>query len=106
MRRDRIDAAGAAGLAAPLFGPLVRDLQPSHIGWLLFQSSVVVAGGFIGWLALLARYPAASVAGFAFLTPVIGLALGWLLLEEPAGPGLLAALGLVAAGIVLVNRRA
>lgn len=91
--------------AAPLFGPLVRDLQPQHLGWLLFQASVVVAGGFIGWLALLARYPASSVASFAFLTPVISLALGWLLLGEPIGPGLLVALGLVAAGIVLINRR-
>jgi drug/metabolite transporter (DMT)-like permease len=92
-------------LAAPLFGPLLRDLQPSHIGWLVFQSSVVVAGGFIGWLALLARYPAASVASFAFLTPVISLALGWLLLDEPVGPGLLVALALVASGIALINRR-
>lgn len=93
-------------LAAPLFGPLVRELQPSHIGWLLFQSSVVVAGGFIGWLALLGRYPPASVASFAFLTPVISLALGWLLLDEPVGPWLIVALALVATGILLINRRA
>jgi drug/metabolite transporter (DMT)-like permease len=93
-------------VASPAFGPWIRDLQPQHVGWLLFQSSVVVAGGFIGWLALLARYPAASVASFAFLTPVISLALGWLLLDEPVGPGLIVALALVAAGIVLINRRA
>ncbi len=93
-------------LASLAFGPWIRDLQPQHIGWLLFQSSVVVAGGFIGWLALLARYPAASVASFAFLTPVISLALGWLVLDEPVGVGLLVALALVAAGIVLINRRA
>jgi drug/metabolite transporter (DMT)-like permease len=91
--------------AAPLFGPLVRDFRPSHAGWLVFQSSVVVAGGFIGWLWLLSIYPAATVASFAFLTPVFGLALAAAILGQPVGPGLVLALALVAAGIVLVNRR-
>jgi drug/metabolite transporter (DMT)-like permease len=92
-------------LAAPLFGDLVRDFRPSHLGWLLFQSSIVVAGGFVGWLALLARYPAAVVGSFAFVTPVISLGLGWAVLGEAVGPGLIVALGLVALGIVLINRR-
>jgi drug/metabolite transporter (DMT)-like permease len=90
---------------SPLFGPLVRDLRPSHLGWMLFQAVVVVAGGFIAWLWLLSRYPVASVASFSFLTPVISLVLGWAILDEPVGPGLVIALALVAAGIVLINRR-
>lgn len=93
-------------LAAPLFGPLIRDLQPAHVGWLVFQSTVVVAGGFIGWLTLLSIYPASTVGSFAFLTPVISLGLGWLVLDEPVGVGLVVALLLVASGIVLINRRA
>ena len=40
-------------LAAPLFVPLLRDLQPLHLVGLVFQSSVVVAGGFSAWLWLL-----------------------------------------------------
>ena len=92
-------------LAAPFFGPLIRDLQPMHLVWLVFQSSVVVAGGFIGWLWLLSVYPAATVASFSFLTPVLSLGLGWLVLSEPLGPAIVVAALLVAAGIVLVNRR-
>jgi drug/metabolite transporter (DMT)-like permease len=92
-------------LAAPFFGELIRDLRPEHIGWLVFQSSVVVAGGFIGWLYLLSVYPASSVGSFAFLTPVISLCLGWLFLGEDIGPGLLVAAALVGVGLVLINRR-
>lgn len=90
---------------SPLFGQLVRDFQPSHAAWMLFQASVVVAGGFIAWLWLLSSYPAATVASFSFLTPVLSMLFGWAILGEEVGPGLLVALALVAAGIVLVNHR-
>ena len=91
-------------LLAPAFGPLIRDLQASHLFWLGFQAVVVVAGGFIAWLALLARYPTATVASFSFLTPLLSLTLGWLWLGEALSPMILVAAGLVAAGIILINR--
>ena len=91
-------------LAAPFFGPLIRELQPQHIAWLLFQSSVVVAGGFITWLWLLSVYPAPTVASFSFLTPILAIALGALIFGETVTWAILAAAGLVAAGIVLINR--
>lgn len=93
-------------LAAPLFGPLVRDLSVYHIWGLLFQSSIVVAGGFALWLWLLSVYPSATVASFSFLTPVFAIALGSLIYGEPVTVPLMVAAGLVAAGIVLINRRA
>jgi len=92
-------------VASLFFGPLIRDLQPIHLVWLTFQASVVVAGGFIGWLWLLSVYPAATVASFSFLTPVLSLGLGWLVLDEPLGPAIIVAAVLVAVGIVLINRR-
>lgn len=92
-------------LAAPLFGPLIRDLQPVHIWWLVFQSAVVVAGGFIAWLWLLASYPAATVASFSFLTPIFALTLGVIVFSEPLSLTLVGAVTLVAGGIVLINRR-
>ncbi len=91
-------------LAAPFFGPLIRDLQPVHIGLLVFQSSVVVAGGFIAWLWLMSVYPASTVASFSFLTPILALTLGALIFGETVTWPVLGAAALVAAGIVLINR--
>jgi drug/metabolite transporter (DMT)-like permease len=91
-------------LAAPAFGPLIRDLQPVHLFWLLFQASVVVAGGFVTWLWLLSVYPAATVASFSFLTPILAIVLGAVIFGESVTWPILAAAGLVAAGIVLINR--
>lgn len=88
------------------FGPLVRDFQTWHLGGLLFQGVLVSAAGFVFWLWLLSVYPASGVASFSFLTPVFGVALGALLLGEHVGPVLFAALALVAAGLVLINRPA
>ena len=93
-------------ICAPLFGPLIRDLQPVHIWWLVFQASVVVAGGFIAWLWLLSAYPAATVASFSFLTPVFALLLGATVFSEPLTGALVGSALLVAAGIVIVNRKA
>lgn len=92
-------------IVAPAFGPFLRAVEPMHWVWLVFQAGVVVAGGFISWLWLLSRYPAATVASFSFLTPIFSLTLGWLLMGEQLGWSILGAGGLVAAGIILINRR-
>ena len=91
-------------LIAPLFGPLIRDLAPIHLWGLAFQIVVVVSAGFIFWLWLLSIYPASGVASFAFLSPVFGVGLGWLLMGDTVTWELLASLALVASGIVLINR--
>lgn len=92
-------------LAAPFFGPLIRDLQPAHIGGLIFQSSLVVAGGFIGWLWLLSVYPAATVASFSFLTPILAILLGVVVFDESLTAPVIGSAALVGMGIVLINRR-
>lgn len=93
-------------LASLFFGPLIRDLQPLHIVGLVFQSSVVVAGGFIGWLWLLSVYPSSTVASFSFLTPVFAVGLGAAFFGETVTGSILVAVALVAVGIVLINRPA
>lgn len=90
-------------LVSPLFGDLTRDLQPIHLAGLAFQIVVVVSAGFIAWLWLLSIYPASGVASFSFLTPVLAVGLGWLMLGEVVTIDLIVALGLVAVGIVLIN---
>lgn len=92
-------------IVSPLFGPVLRDIQPEHWVWLVFQSSVVVAGGFIAWLWLLSVYPTATVASFSFLTPLFAILLGHILYDEPLTLPLGVAFLLVASGIVLINRR-
>jgi drug/metabolite transporter (DMT)-like permease len=93
-------------IVSPLFGPLIRDLQPQHLAWLVFQSSVVVAGGFIAWLWLMSIYPVSTVASFSFLTPIFALVLGALIFGETVTWPILGSALLVAAGIVLINRPA
>lgn len=91
-------------LAALFFGPLLRDPELIHWMGLGVQIVVIVSAGFLFWLWLLTIYPASSVAAFSFLTPVFGVALGWLVLGEDVGPGILVALVLVCAGLILINR--
>ena len=91
-------------VASLFFGDLIRDLQPIHIAGLLFQIVVVVTAGFVFWLWLLSVYPASGVASFSFLSPVLSVFLGWLMLGEEVGSSLIVALILVAIGIVLINR--
>ncbi|MFW5654817.1 MAG: DMT family transporter [Roseicyclus sp.] len=91
-------------VAAAFFGPALRAPEPIHWAGLLFQILAVVSAGFLFWFWLLTIYPAASVAAFAFLAPIFGVGLGWLLLDEAVGPGILVALVLVCLGLILVNR--
>lgn len=92
-------------VASPFFGPLLRDITPTHWALLLFQSSVVVAGGFISWLWLLSVYPTATVASFSCLTPLFAILLGVMFYGEQLSTGLIVAFLLVASGIILVNRK-
>tara|TARA_R110002094_G_scaffold189_15_gene1081 strand:- start:1936 stop:2826 length:891 start_codon:yes stop_codon:yes gene_type:complete len=91
-------------LIAPLFGPLIRDLEPIHIAGLLFQIVAVASLGFLVWFWLMTIYPASSVASFSFLSPVFSVLFGWILLSEDVAPTVWGALVLVASGIYLINR--
>ena len=72
---------------------------------LLVQALLGAFASYLAWMWMLAHYPATKISVFVFLTPVFALMFGAWWLGEPVTPGLLAALALVAAGIVLVNRR-
>lgn len=90
---------------APLFGPLVREMTPALAGIFAFQVIAVVCFGFLSWFWVLKRYPASDMASFSFLTPLFGVVFAWLVLGEEITWAIIAALGLVAAGIYLVNRK-
>jgi drug/metabolite transporter (DMT)-like permease len=84
---------------------LVGERDALHLVGMISQASIIVTGGFISWLWLLSVYPAATVASFSFLTPLLSVCLGWALFGESLSLSFLLAAGMVATGIVLLNRR-
>jgi len=82
------------------------SLDWSALAWasVLVQTLVGAFSSYLPWMGILGRYPATKISVFVFLTPLFALLFSTLLLGEVATPTLLAALALVAVGIVLVNR--
>lgn len=85
--------------------PWVWQFSTFAWGSLLAQALVGAFASYLAWMWMLAHYPATKISVFVFLTPVFALLFGALWLGEPVTPGLVVALVLVAAGIVLVNRK-
>ena len=100
-----ISAVFAAPLI-PLAGPVLRDVSALATASLLFQAVFVVAFTYVLWFWLMRRYPASGLSSFTFLSPVFGVLGGGLLLGEPLSWRIFAALALIAAGLLLVNRPA
>ncbi|MEX0309480.1 MAG: DMT family transporter [Tateyamaria sp.] len=92
-------------LLAPAFGPLLRDLQMIHVVGLAYQIVFIASFGFLFWFFLMKIYPASGVASFSFLSPVFAVVLGWVILGEEITASIWLALGLVAVGLVLINRK-
>jgi len=92
--------------AAPFFGPFLRTPELVHFAALAYQIVVVASAGYLFWFFLMARYPASGVASFSFLSPVLSVFLGWMVLGEQVGWATVVALVMVAIGLVLINRRA
>ncbi len=92
-------------IVAFLMGDTIRDVQPIHLWGMGFQIMCIASFGFLWWFWLLKRYPASGVASFSFLSPVLAVFFGWLILGETITAGVWAALVLVALGLVLINRK-
>lgn len=59
---------------------------------------------FLLWFALVKTYSASTLSSFTFITPLFGVAAGYLVLNEPLSPAFGAAALLVIAGLYLVNK--
>ncbi|WP_397411707.1 DMT family transporter [Polaromonas sp.] len=81
------------------------NFSPFALTSLLLQTVVGAFASYLAWMWMLGRYPATKISVFVFLTPLFALLFGALWLQETVTPSLLAALVLVALGIVLVNRK-
>jgi drug/metabolite transporter (DMT)-like permease len=91
-------------IGAFVFGERIAGMPSAlAIGSLTYQT-LVVSFTFAAWFALIVRYSASRLSAFTFLTPLFGVAAGHLILNEPLTPAFALAVGLVATGLILVNR--
>jgi drug/metabolite transporter (DMT)-like permease len=81
-------------------------LTPIAVGSVLFQGVVVSFASYLAWFWLLRRYLASSLAVFSFMTPLFGVTLGVLILDEPLTVNFVLGAVLVLAGIGLVSGEA
>jgi drug/metabolite transporter (DMT)-like permease len=88
-------ALGEPGVFAP--GALV-------VASLAFQTVMVAGVSFLVWFWLVRQYPATRLSSFSFMTPLMGVLAGGVLLGEPLTLAVSAALLLVGAGIWVANR--
>lgn len=73
-------------------------------GALFYQSVIVAFASYLVWFELLHRHTASLLTAFTFPTPVLGFLIsGVLILGEPITANLVLALGVVTAGLFLVN---
>jgi drug/metabolite transporter (DMT)-like permease len=82
----------------------VTNLSAPVVGALLYTVLLVVVVGYTTWFWLMRTYSVASLHAFTFLTPILGVISGHVLLGERLGMAAFAGLALVALGIYLVNR--
>jgi drug/metabolite transporter (DMT)-like permease len=105
MLYQLVVSAPIMAAAAFALGEQVTGMPSAlSLGSMAYQTVWVVSVTFVIWFALMARYSASRLSVFSFLTPLFGVAAGHLVLGEPLTPAFAAAVALVAAGLVLVNR--
>lgn len=99
---------GVSAIVMTIAARVVGEPWPSHVSpigalSLLYQTFWVASATYLAWFWLLTRYRAGDMAAFTFLAPVVGVFAGHFLLGERLSSDFLAALALVAGGILLVN---
>lgn len=105
MLYQLVVSAPMLGLVAWATGERIAHTPSTlAIGALVYQTVWVVSVTYVVWFALIARYSASRLSVFSFLTPLFGVAAGYLILGEPLTLAFAAAVCFVALGLVLVNR--
>jgi drug/metabolite transporter (DMT)-like permease len=95
------------GLAAWLSGESINQVPgPLTLALMSYQAFWVVGLTFLIWFGLVKTYSASKLSAFSFITPLFGVAAGYLVLHDPLTPAFGVAALLVIAGLYLVNRPA
>lgn len=84
---------------------LVWRSPPDLAAWLQWAYLVVFGSlcGFTAYIWLLRHQPAARVATYAYVNPLVAIWLGWLLLDEPIGTRTVYAAALMLGGVALIQ---
>ena len=88
-----------------LFNDFIRDMNISLVLIFLFQVTIIMCLGFIGWLWVMSRYSASSTSSFAFLTPIFGVLFGWLIMDDNINLQIYLSLVLTCMGIYMINAK-
>ena len=88
-----------------LFNDFIRDMNISLVLIFLFQVTIIMCLGFIGWLWVMSRYSASSTSSFAFLTPIFGVLFGWLIMDDNINLQIYLSLFLTCMGIYIINAK-
>ena len=84
------------------------EVFPTHISLkaglaFAYQTVWIVSVTFAIWFWMVQNYRAGELSAFTFLTPIFGVAAGHFIMGDEITPGFALAVGLVAAGILMVN---
>ncbi|ABE37556.1 DMT family transporter [Rhodopseudomonas pseudopalustris] len=94
-------------LAALISGETIDKMPgPLSLTLMAYQSIWVVGLTFLLWFGLVKTYSASKLSAFTFITPLFGVAAGYLIMHDPLNPAFGVAALLVIAGLYLVNRPA
>lgn len=94
-----------AAIALALESPWLARPDGEAVFSILWLGVLGSGFAYLAVFRLLQRWGATRTTAVAYLIPVFGVALGWLVLREPVGLNTLAGTGLILAGIGLVNSR-
>lgn len=83
---------------------MVHFVDGTIISSMLYQIFVTASFGMVAWSSMIKKYGATAVHSFVFIMPVSGVFFGIVLLKEPLTTNLVAAIILVTAGLIVVNR--
>ena len=94
------------GMSYALEGPrriatALSHIELSSVFAVVYLAFIATLLGYSLWGRLLSRYPAAQIAPFSLLVPIVGLASASVLLNERLAPVQMAGAGLVMAGLAI-----
>jgi drug/metabolite transporter (DMT)-like permease len=96
---------GVAAIAALIWSEPMRSLSAKSIGALAFLTTVDSLVGYTAYIWLLQKKSSALASTYAFVNPVVALALGWWLANEPVTPRALIAAVVIVGSVALITLR-